>query len=375
MHTKTELEALPIEQLAEMAKTLDIPTKKDTEKLDLIYSIIEAELTKSPAPVEGKQGKKRGRKSKTEKIAQAPAEELQPQQEAPAVATEDKADESPAEEAAAAKATKSKTAKTAKAAKTEAPKAEAPETAPEAQATSEPEAAAPAPKKRGRKSKAEKEAMEAAARASEPQLFDEANHATTDAEAAQPAAAESLSAEEALDTQAPQIPHDRHADLTPEAVEAFFAADEPDFVIIRPIPELPTVERNGLRDEPAGNEPSYLQNLSNITADAYGLPRNEAELKPEVMPQQRYDFSDLVKGEGVLETTPDGWGFLRSSDYNYLASPDDIYVSQQQIKQFGLKTGDVVEGSIRPPREGEKYFPLMSIDSVNGCNPARIRDR
>ena len=83
----------------------------------------------------------------------------------------------------------------------------------------------------------------------------------------------------------------------------------------------------------------------------------------------------MVKTEGVLEVTPDGWGFLRSSDYNYLPSPDDVYLSQQQIKQWGLKTGDVVEGNVRPPLEGEKYFPLVSISSVNGVNPARIRDR
>ena len=70
-----------------------------------------------------------------------------------------------------------------------------------------------------------------------------------------------------------------------------------------------------------------------------------------------YDFEGIVKGTGVLEIMPDGYGFLRSSDYNYLPSPDDIYVSQQQIKQNGLKTGDVVEGPIRPPKEGEKFFP------------------
>ena len=88
-----------------------------------------------------------------------------------------------------------------------------------------------------------------------------------------------------------------------------------------------------------------------------------------------YDFSDIIKANGVLEVMPDGYGFLRSSDYNYLSSPDDVYIANNQIKQFGLKTGDVVECHVRPPHEGEKYFPLTSIDKINGRNPSEVRDR
>ncbi len=88
-----------------------------------------------------------------------------------------------------------------------------------------------------------------------------------------------------------------------------------------------------------------------------------------------YDFDGILTTSGVLEVMPDGYGFLRSSDYNYLGSPDDVYVSQQQIKDYGLKTGDVVEGRIRPPRQGEKYFPLCKIESINGLSPEVIRDR
>jgi len=88
-----------------------------------------------------------------------------------------------------------------------------------------------------------------------------------------------------------------------------------------------------------------------------------------------YNFDGLIKMEGVLELANDGFGFLRSSDYNYLSSPDDVYVSNSQVKLFGLKTGDTVYGTIRPPRTGEKYFPLLSIDKVNGREPAYIRDR
>jgi transcription termination factor Rho len=87
------------------------------------------------------------------------------------------------------------------------------------------------------------------------------------------------------------------------------------------------------------------------------------------------DFDNVIVNEGVLEIMPDGYGFLRSSDYNYLTSPDDIYVSQSQIKLFGLKTGDTVRGSIRPPKEGEKYFPLVRVEAINGRVPAEVRDR
>ncbi len=87
------------------------------------------------------------------------------------------------------------------------------------------------------------------------------------------------------------------------------------------------------------------------------------------------DFDNTITNEGILEIMPDGYGFLRSADYNYLSSPDDIYVSQSQIKLFGLKTGDTVNGSIRPPKEGEKYFPLIKVNTINGRSPAEVRDR
>jgi len=88
-----------------------------------------------------------------------------------------------------------------------------------------------------------------------------------------------------------------------------------------------------------------------------------------------YEFEGIIVAEGVLEIMPDGYGFMRSSDYNYLNSPDDIYVSQSQIKLFGLKTGDTVRGGIRPPKESEKYFPLVKVEKINGKDPAEVRDR
>lgn len=94
-----------------------------------------------------------------------------------------------------------------------------------------------------------------------------------------------------------------------------------------------------------------------------------------VLAAEKYDFADIISAIGVLEVMPDGYGFLRSSDYNYLSSPDDVYVSVAQIKRYGLKTGDVVQCHVRPPHDGEKYFPLTSIDKINGRNPNEVRDR
>lgn len=95
----------------------------------------------------------------------------------------------------------------------------------------------------------------------------------------------------------------------------------------------------------------------------------------EAIPEPAYDFSGIVTSCGVLEVMPDGYGFLRSSDYNYLSSPDDVYVSANQIKRYGLKTGDVVFCQVRPPHEGEKYFPLTNIEKINGREPSEVRDR
>lgn len=117
-----------------------------------------------------------------------------------------------------------------------------------------------------------------------------------------------------------------------------------------------------------GNNPNYPRNNNSRNNDNYDNYQPIQREKP-------YEFEGILTGVGVLEIMQDGYGFLRSSDYNYLSSPDDIYVSQSQIKLFGLKTGDVVEGSIRPPKEGEKYFPLVKVEKINGRDPAFVRDR
>ena len=130
------------------------------------------------------------------------------------------------------------------------------------------------------------------------------------------------------------------------------------------------IQNNRPEQNPAAEVPA-------VQAPAINAPEtiSAAPVQPAKPVEKVYDFDDILRGSGVLETMPDGYGFLRSSDYNYLSSPDDIYVSQSQIKLFGLKTGDVVDGSIRPPKEGEKYFPLVKVYKINGVEPSLIRDR
>ncbi|WP_205945655.1 transcription termination factor Rho [Pedobacter frigiditerrae] len=128
--------------------------------------------------------------------------------------------------------------------------------------------------------------------------------------------------------------------------------------------EKPTGEERAPREN--NNRPQKGQNNPN---------QNAGNHKNNETSYSNLDFDNTITNEGVLEIMPDGYGFLRSADYNYLSSPDDIYVSQSQIKLFGLKTGDTVNGSIRPPKEGEKYFPLVKVVSINGRIPADVRDR
>ncbi len=126
-------------------------------------------------------------------------------------------------------------------------------------------------------------------------------------------------------------------------------------------------------NEPAEVPPVTVREEPTPASQSEGMPVRE-ERQPIVRPSIK-DFDGVIANEGVLEIMQDGYGFLRSSDYNYLASPDDIYVSPSQIKLFGLKTGDTVKGTIRPPKEGEKYFALLKVESVNGKTTEEIRDR
>ena len=141
--------------------------------------------------------------------------------------------------------------------------------------------------------------------------------------------------------------------------------DGTDFILVVDIPiedqaAIPTVD---IFDRPTTPQTSHQH-----TPAAAPAAKNKQEAPA-------YDFSNLVKSNGVLEVISEGYGFLRSSDYNYLSSPDDVYVASSFVKKFGLKTGDVIECKVRPPHEGEKYFPLTSIIKINGRDPSEVRDR
>nr|WP_237073811.1 transcription termination factor Rho [Mucilaginibacter mali] len=144
--------------------------------------------------------------------------------------------------------------------------------------------------------------------------------------------------------------------------EAPVAAEEPSQVITGDDDE-PVVKT----EERPAERPAKFERRNN--------QQSQQQQQQAKAPEVNLDFDNVIVNEGVLEIMPDGYGFLRSSDYNYLTSPDDIYVSQSQIKLFGLKTGDTVRGSIRPPKEGEKYFPLVRVEAINGRIPAEVRDR
>ncbi len=139
---------------------------------------------------------------------------------------------------------------------------------------------------------------------------------------------------------------------------------------------------NNNQNKPQQNKPQQKNNQANNTQknksnqhrDKNNSNRNHNKSNNKYRDPD-FEFDGIIESEGVLEMMPDGYGFLRSSDYNYLSSPDDIYVSQSQIKLFGLKTGDTVRGNVRPPKEGEKYFPLIKVFKINGLNPNIVRDR
>lgn len=153
-----------------------------------------------------------------------------------------------------------------------------------------------------------------------------------------------------------------------EIEDGIWAGDPGDGTDFITVVDLPIEDQGAVPSYDMFDNPTMPMQQSMVPT--YNQPIQQPEEEEE-----HFDFSDIITANGVLEIMPDGYGFLRSSDYNYLSSPDDVYVSVQQIKRYGLKTGDVVMCHVRPPHDGEKYFPLTSIDKINGRNPAEVRDR
>jgi len=144
-------------------------------------------------------------------------------------------------------------------------------------------------------------------------------------------------------------------------------------ILVEPVEEISPAEPVNEEIIQVVDKPADIITSEETISVAAPVP--EIIQEKEEKKERPYEFEGIIYNTGVLEIMPDGYGFLRSADYNYLNSPDDIYVSQSQIKLFGLKTGDTIKGTIRPPKEGEKYFPLIKVDEINGRSPDFIRDR
>ena len=235
-----------------------------------------------------------------------------------------------------------------------------------------------APKKRGRKKKEEAEVPQTEVQAeteqpTEAQPIEEA-----------PQAEEAPKKRGRKKKEEAEVPQTEVQAETEQQTEQF---EEPelqfdessDFIILQDIPAAEDYVEPDLMDVFHSKRQNEMDiELEDIEDDIYDdapLESNEIDVKTSIKKQaEQYDFSNIIKVSGVLEVI-DNYGFLRSSDYNYLPSPDDVYVNMQQIRHWGLKMGDVVEGHVRPPHEGEKFFPLVDIVKINGCTPEQVRNR
>ena len=371
MHTKSELEKMSLEELSALAQSVNAEPANDPTTL--IYNIIDAEAmagsnrqnstnakpkrssagsgekAAKDAASADKTPKKRGRKPKAEAMK----------------ASEEGAAEAPTE---AADSTKKQAEETKEA------DAEATQGIIAFDETETEAPVAPAPKKRGRPRKVRPEEAQNTMTSSETQPTS-SNEPGTSAD--MPAPDDKVQDNAGENAPAENAPAEvSNATAADYETEGLIRVND-DFYIVQDIPSM-------------GNESSaYGQNYQTAEDDAapgvqngsYRMPANEeteAEDYRQSAPkaaEENYDFGLNIRGEGVLEVMNEGYGFLRSSDYNYLSSPDDIYVNAQTIRHYGLKTGDVVEGPVRPPRDNEKFFPLIEVTSVNGCDPEIVRDR
>ena len=378
-YTKAGLESMSQEEFFSLAEKLEIPDYKKREKIDVIYDIIEKSVSESVANSANKEKtpRKRARVSvknvdkvytanqtdakKVDKVERKIKDDglfadlseedrrmlqdtIVPAEQPEQVVTEEVAPKKRASRKAAAKE----------------------ETSVEENAPVDAEA--PAPKKRGRKKKSETATEENSAEVKP--VDGDVTEETKDE-----------SGKDAQVTDANEIPEQQFnqsgGDLPTETIvigkdPSFEPVDDGvDFIILQDIPNEEA--RYNMLD----SMPSYNNKKDDKSSYASDPQQDDMQVNSgKDMPQPRadYDFSDLLECSGVLEVI-DNYGFLRSSDYNYLPSPDDIYVSQAQIKHYSMKTGDVVCCSIRPPKEGEKFFPLVQVKTINGRDPQVVRDR
>lgn len=391
MHRYEDLDALPEDRIKELARQMGNNQADSTERLENIYYILDQQAIAAGSAASEKAS---GRSAK------------EPRQKRDRKARKD------ADKATAENGAETAVAETQPSAE-QAPVADqAPTADSEAQATA-PEAA---PKRRGRKSKAQKEAeaAAAAAAATAPAVSAaESPNANPAEESAVPIAATPASEEPAASPapamaqapapqlqpqsqqsekpqpQQPQQPQRR--DFRPgkdTSLGTFFPASPGKKFVPRSQREkeeaaaaaaiaaasAPIVIAEPWQQEQA-QQPLPGQGKKNKKNRQFNQQQQHYQQPYRLNPQDRFNFDGIINAQGVLEIVPEGYGFLRSADYNYMPSPDDVYVTQQQIKQYGLKQGDIVEASVRAPKPAEKYFPLTGITKVNGRSPEFIRDR
>ncbi len=364
-----QLESMSTEQLAEIGAKYGIKKFSSTEPQQMAFEIIDAAALAAAADTPEKAPKKRGRKPKAAKSEGVDAGAAsEPAEAESSEKTAEKADQ------------KKRTRKT-KASKSDAqqPDAAAAERQPAgAESENQAKTEASAPKKRGRKPKAEKAEAAASETVAAEQPRGEGAGAAADGPdqqtAEQPAAEEQPSAD--------RQPRKRDFRPRPDSpLSEFFPAGRHGGKQFKP-----RAEQERRDQQPQQAQQPEADEFAPVVLAEPGQPvpghqfqgkknkfdrRNQQQRAQELTAK----FDGIIKAGGVLEIEPQGHGFLRSSDYNYMTSPDDVLLTQQQIKQYGLKTGDVVEGRVRPPHEGEKYYPLTEVLNVNGRDPRFLRDR
>ena len=392
MYTKEELESMDTPQLMGIAEQLGIKVSQDDDLETVVYSILDKAAEDSAAnastatpkrkrtriikkdtnkvyTVNGKDGENFDLKKNQGK----PMESAKP---APLFADidTDTTDTNATENTADANTTENTTESTTNNPTDDTQDNAADTTLP--QVVADPLAAFP--KHRGRKSKAELAAIAAAQAAMEA-----TNANDNDAQKADNTA-ESEVPEAGLPTAGAETNATADSNMLEQLKEKMAQHNRPDNV------ETDGTDEHGVWMGDPGDGTDFITMVDLPIEDQGAMPTLDIFDRPTTHSQENdfshpgavqqpeedeFDFSDIVTGNGVLEVLTDGYGFLRSSDYNYLSSPDDIYVSPQQIKKYGLKTGDVVDCTVRPPHDNEKYFAMSNVNTINGRNPAEVRDR
>ncbi|MFC2755902.1 MAG: Asd/ArgC dimerization domain-containing protein [Porphyromonas pasteri] len=352
----TELSSKTLEELQEIAREIGFSPDAFPEKRELIYEILDQQAVTVAETTSVKRKPGRPRKSSsaeesthetrksTPAISSAPADDApEASEDAPEVEQPKRKRGRPSK--AEALAREQALSAVAKASEEHAKD-------PEAIAVEEPAAPAPKPIRGARTSASAAKPAASPAAAVEPRVAEAAPAAAKEGEAPAAAAA----------AQSPARMVFRHKDSKSVLDEILPTLNTP-----QPQPKV----RQQQPQAPAQPQVHQVQ----VQAQQPAEPKAQPAVKPVARPHQEFDFSGILECSGVLEILPDGYGFLRSADYNYLPSPDDIYLSANQIKQWSLRPGDLVEGFIRPPQDGDKYFPFDTITRVNGRTPSEMRDR